>query len=360
MKFLVCSNHSYMLYRFRLELLLELKTHGDVVISAPYKGHQDDFAELGFKCIDTRMNRRGTNILEDLKLLRFYKKLIQTEKPDVVITYSIKPNVYAGMLCRRYHIPYFVNVQGLGTAFQSRPMAFFATHLYRTGLKGAKKVFFENQTNAKEFYDRKIIGKEKGAVLKGAGVNLDRYRQQPYPSEEGGIHILYLGRIMKEKGMDETFAAMEQLKMKYGDKVIFDVVGFFEDSYKDTVELLHEKGIIEFHGFQTDPHPYYAMAHGVVLASYHEGMSNVLLEAGATGRAIITTDIPGCREAVDDGVNGFLCKKKDVASLLACMERFLALTPARREAMGIAGRKKIETDFDKKQIVRDILSYILP
>lgn len=358
MKFLVITNHSYMLYQFRTELLLRLKEYGEVVISMPFKGHHEDFINMGFKCIDTKIDRRGVNPIEDIGLYRFYKKLLKDEKPDKVITYSIKPNVYAGYLCRRMKIPYYVNVQGLGTAFQSQPMATIATMMYKAGLKNAEAIFFENQYNADEFVKRHIVPKQKEVVLNGAGVNLDLYRYQPYPSKANGIHILYLGRIMKEKGIDETFEAMRIVKEKYGDKVIFDVVGFFEDEYKETVEKLVNEGIIIFHGFQPDPKPYYAMAHCVVLASYHEGMSNVLLEAAATGRAIITTDIPGCREAVDEGVNGYLCKKQDVLSLVAALESFLSKSYDERKTMGFSGRDKMKREFDKNIVIRNTISII--
>lgn len=351
MKFLVITNHSYMLWQFRKELLQELKKKGEVVISMPFLGHEDDFQALGFRCINTEINRRGINPFQDYKLYRFYKKLIKNEKPDKVITYSIKPNVYAGFLCRRMKIPYYVNVQGLGTAFQSDPMATIATKMYKIGLKKAEVVFFENQFNADEFVNRNIVRKEKEVVLNGAGVNLDLYKYQPYPSEDDGIHILYLGRIMKEKGVDETFNAMRIVKAKYKERVVFDVVGFFEDEYKETVEKLVEDGVIVFHGFQPDPKPYYAMAHCVVLASYHEGMSNVLLEAAATGRALITTDIPGCREAVDEGISGYLCKKQDIGTLVVCMEKFINQDSFIREEIGIKGRDKMEKEFDKKSII---------
>ncbi len=358
MKFLVIANHSYMLWQFRKELLLELQKQGEVVISMPFLGHEEDFKALGFRCIDTELNRRGINPLQDLKLYRFYKKLIKEEKPDKVITYSIKPNVYAGFICRRKKIPYYVNVQGLGTAFQSPQMAAIATKMYKAGLKKAEAVFFENQFNADEFVKRGIVPKEKEVVLNGAGVNLDLYKYQPYPSEEKGIHILYLGRIMKEKGVEETFDAMRIVKARYGDKVVFDVVGFFEDEYKETVEKLSEDGIIVFHGFQSDPKPYYAMAHCVVLASYHEGMSNVLLEAASTGRALITTDIPGCRETVEVGLTGYLCKKQDVGTIVVCMEKFLQKSAAEREQMGLDGRAKMEKEFSKEIIVSSTVGFI--
>lgn len=359
MKFLIVTNHSYMLWQFRRELIMNLQKYGDVVISVPFLGHEEDFMEMGCKCINTKLDRRGINPFEDLGLYRFYNKLIKEEKPDIVITYSIKPNVYAGNICKRKKIPYFVNVQGLGTAFQTKKMAIIATKLYKTALKKAKAVFFENQFNADEFVNRGIIEKEKEVVLNGAGVNLDMYKFSPYPSEDDGVHFLYLGRIMKEKGVSEFFEAARIIKERYKEKVVFDLVGFFEDEYKETVEKLVEDKVAVFHGFQSDPKPYYAAAHCVVLPSYHEGMSNVLLEAASTGRAVITTDIPGCREAVDVGENGYLCKKMDVDTLVDCMDKFVNLSSEQREQMGINGRKKMEKEFDKNMVVKKTTDVIL-
>lgn len=360
MKFLIVTNHSYMLWQFRRELISELLKMGEVVISVPFLGHEEDFMDMGCKCINTKINRRGINLFEDLKLFFTYNKILREEKPDVVITYSIKPNVYAGFLCRLKKIPYSVNVQGLGTAFQSKAMSLVASAMYKAGLKKSKVVFFENQFNANEFIERKIIPQSKVLVLNGAGVNLDSYKYVPYPSEDGGVHIMYLGRIMKEKGCSETFEAMRIVKEKYKDKVVFDVVGFFEDAYKEEVEKMAEDGVVVFHGFQPNPRPYYAAAHCVVLASYHEGMSNVLLEAASTGRALITTDIPGCREAVEDnGVTGYLCKKQDVTTIVDAMEKFLSLTKEERELMGQKGREKMEREFEKFSVVEKTINAVL-
>jgi galacturonosyltransferase len=277
----------------------------------------------------------------------------------MVITYSIKPNVYAGYACQRLDIPYSVNVQGLGTAFEKQPIATVATVMYKMALRKAHTVFFENAVNAEAFEQKGIIKAEKETILNGAGVNLDYYKLQPYPSEKDGIHFLYLGRIMKEKGIDELFDVAKRLKEKYGDKVVFDMVGFFEDEYKDIVEKLAEDGIINFHGFQSEPRPFYEKSHCVVLPSYHEGMSNVLLEAAATGRAVITTDIPGCREAVKEGENGFLCKKMDNDSLYKCMEKFIFITSDERKKMGLNGRKKMEEEFDKEKVVNRTIDKIM-
>lgn len=359
MKFLVITNHSYMLWQFRRELIAALQERGEVVISTPFVGHEDDFAAMGCRMIDTVLDRRSINPVTDFKLYRFYQKLLKAEKPDMVLTYSIKPNVYAGYACRKRGIPYCVNVQGLGTAFQKKLMASLAAVMYKAALKKARTVFFENAANAEEFVKRGIVPASKLTLLHGAGVNLDMYQQQPYPSETDGIHFLFLGRIMREKGVNELFDAARRMKEKYGPRVQFDIVGFFEDGYKEAIEALTKEGIITYHGFQTDPKPYYVMSHCVVLPSYHEGMSNVLLEAASTGRALITTDIPGCREAVEEGVSGFLCKKMDVGSLCDCMEQFLKLDQEARRKMGIEGRKKMEREFAKDAVVNETVRAII-
>ena len=350
-KYLIITNHSYMLWQFRRELIEELQKTGEVVISTPFVGHENDFAEMGCRMINTELDRRGINPKEDLQLYAFYKKMLKKEKPDMVITYSIKPNVYAGYACRKLKIPYCVNVQGLGTAFQKEPIASLVTLMYKVALKKAKTVFFENTANAEEFVKRGILPPSQQTVLHGAGVNLEFYQKQPYPSEKDGIHFLFLGRIMKEKGVDELFTAAIHLKGKYGEQVHFDLVGFFEDEYKETVERLVKEGIVTFHGFQSDPKPFYKSAHCVVLPSYHEGMSNVLLEAAATGRTVITSDIPGCREAVEDGKTGYLCRKQDAESLEKVMQKFLNLDETARQKMGELGRIKIEREFDKRAVV---------
>lgn len=356
-KILIITNHSYMLYRFRLELIQALMKDHEVVLSMPFVGHEDDFRTLGLRCINTDVDRRGLNPKTDFHLFQAYRRLLRDERPDLVITYSIKPNIYGGLACRMAGIPYCANVQGLGTAFERRGLAQFVTVLYRLALAKARTVFFENRANADEFLKRHILPPGRETVLPGAGVNLDKYPYLPYPQNDV-IHFLYLGRIMQEKGMDELFAATERLHEELGSRVILDLVGFFEDAYKSRVEQLQKSGIAVFHGFQSDPLPFYAAADCVVLPSYHEGMSNVLLEAAAVGRPVITSDIPGCREAVDDGASGYLCQPCDADSLYAQMRRMVDLPLDARQAMGRAGREKIVREFDKKRVVQETIGVL--
>ena len=355
-KILILTNHSYMLYRFRLELIQELMKNHEVVLSMPFVGHEEDFQALGLRCIETDIDRRGIDPATDLKLFRAYQRLLKEEKPDLVITYSIKPNIYGGLACRLAGIPYCANVQGLGTAFQRKGLAQFVTVLYKLALGKAKTVFFENTANAEEFRRRGILSEKKETVLSGAGINLDRYPCIPYPENEA-VHFLYLGRIMREKGMDELFAAMRRLREKFGAGVVLDIVGFYDDEgYKAQVDELAAEGVAVYHGFQSDPVPYYAAADCVVLPSYHEGMSNVLLEAAATGRPVITSDIPGCREAVENGKTGLLCKAGDSESLYTQMAQMAETSPAERQAMGRAAHEKMRREFDKRLVVEKTMA----
>lgn len=356
MKILIITNHSFMLWQFRRELIEELLKKNEVVISVPFGDHIDDFKALGCRMIDTDVDRRGINPKTDMKLYHTYRKLLKTEKPDRVITYSIKPNIYAGFACRQMRIPYCVNVQGLGTAFQKPILARLVTVMYKNALKKAKVVFFENEGNAEEFRRRHITPSEQQHVLPGAGVNTDRFAYHEYPQNDK-VHFLYLGRIMREKGVDELFWAARKLHEE-GANFVLDLVGFFEDEYKEQVDALVVDGIAVFHGFQQDPVPYYAAADCVVLPSYHEGMSNVLLEAAAIGRPVITSDIPGCREAVIDGKSGLLCRVKDKEAVYKAMKQMLFCSMDERKNMGFTGRDLMREKYEKKKVVAETIGEI--
>ena len=362
--FLIITNHSYMLWQFRRELIGALLELGSVTISTPFVGREADFAAMGCRMVETPLDRRDVNPARDLALLRFYRRLIRREKPDLVITYSIKPNIYAGAVCRRLRVPCCANVQGLGTAFERRGLARLVTVMYRHALRRARTVFFENESNALEFFRRGVADPARSITLPGAGVNLDRYAPQPRPDGGGAaadtdtdapVRFLYLGRVMREKGMDEFIEAARRLRRTHGGRVRIEIVGFFEDDYRAAVAALVGDGIAVFRGFRPDAAPFYAACDCVVLPSWHEGMSNVLLEAAASGRAVITTDIPGCREAVEHGVTGWLVPPRSADELYRAMAAFAGLTPAQRAGMGAAGRRKMEREFDRRVVVSRVL-----
>ena len=355
MKILIATNHSYMLYRFRRELIEALMREHEVVLSMPFVGHEDDFKAMGLLCIDTKLDRRSVDPVKDIRLAKAYRAMLDEIAPDIVITYSIKPNIYMGGACKARGIPYFTNVQGLGTAFEKPLLSSVVTAMYRGALQKARTVFFENEENAQFFLHKNIISARQMKILPGAGINLDEYPYAPMQND-GVCSFLFVGRIMKEKGVDEFFAAAKTVKAEFGEKVAFDVVGFYEDAYKETVDQLVADGIIKFHGFRTDMHPFYETADCVVLPSYHEGMSNVLLEGAATGRALITSDIPGCREAVEDGVSGYLCPAQDAEALTNFFREFAGKTHVEQEQMGHCGRALIERKFDKRIVVAQTMN----
>ena len=230
--------------------------------------------------------------------------------------------------------------------------------LYKPVLAGAKVVFFENAGNRDTLAAAGVVPRGRDVVLHGAGVNLEDYPCQPYP-QEGTVRFLFVGRVMHEKGVDELFAAAKRMKQTYGDSVEFHIVGSFEEGYKPLMDELEQTGVVKYHGYQSDMKRFYAMADCVVLPSYHEGMSNVLLEAAASGRPLITSDIPGCREAVEPGVSGYLCPARDADALYAAMRRFLELSPAQRTAMGAASHDWIARNFNKKAVVAETVAALL-
>lgn len=350
-KILILSNDAEGLYKFRKELIQQFLEQGsEVYISIPKGIFETELKQMGCKFINTSLDRRGINPKTDAKLMFFYRKLIKKLHPDMVITYTIKPNIYGGLMSRMLRVPYAVNITGLGTAFQSESMVKkLVTFLYKIALKKAKVVFFENIGNKQTFLDLHILKEKQICVLNGAGVNLADYPFIEYPSDRG-TRFLFIGRVMKEKGVDELFEAAERITQQRSD-VFFDVVGPLEDDYKSRLEELVQKGVIVYHGYQKDVKPFIEKCHCFVLPSYHEGMANTLLEAGAMGRPLITSNIHGCLEAVEKGRNGYLAEAKNTESLLGQLEKFLGLSYEERKRMGQASREVVQEKFDKKKVV---------
>lgn len=358
MQILILANHSGGLYDFRKDLIAELKTHASVAVAVPHNDRWDELNGLADRVIELPVDRRGMNLLHDGKLFRQYRAILKEIQPDLVLTYTIKPNIYGGLACRMAHIPYAVNITGLGSAIENGGwLKKFVLALYRPALKGAKVVFFENAGNRDTLAATGVVPKGRDVVLHGAGVNLEDYPCQPYP-QEGPVRFLFVGRVMHEKGVDELFAAAKRMKQQYGEQVEFHMVGSFEEAYKPVMDQLEQTGVVKYHGYQSDMKPFYAMAGCVVLPSYHEGMSNVLLEAAASGRPLITSDIPGCREAVENGVSGYLCPARDADALYEAMRRFAALPVEQRSQMGRCGRERMEQQFSKTAVVAETIKHL--
>lgn len=359
MKILVLANFDVGLYKFRKALLERFLADGhEVYIALPNGDYVPRLVELGCKFIETPLERRGMNPAKDISLYHLYCSVIKKVCPDLAVTYTVKPNIYGGMACRKLKVPYAANITGLGTAIeQGGALRTLVLNMYREALKKAKVVFFENTGNRDRLVEFGVIKADKTYVLNGAGIETADYPFTTYPPD-GPVRFLFVGRIMREKGVDELFSAMTRLKQAYGDQVLLDLVGFNEESYEQKIRELQKKGIVQFLGFQDDVPSFYSLAHCVVLPSYHEGMSNVLLEAGAMGRPLITTAIHGCMEAVNDGKSGYLCAVRDADSLYEAMSRFVKLPYEEKVKMGQASHDHVVERFDKKMVVEDTVRHL--
>ena len=350
-KILFLVNHDIVIYNFRLELVERLLADGhDVVISSPYGERIEDLKALGCSYREIKLSRHGMNPVKELLLISNYKKLIREEKPDIVFSYTIKPNIYGAIACRSLHVPCIVNITGLGTAVEYGGIQQkIILLLYRYAFTKVQKIFFQNKENML-FFKKHKIAIEKYALLPGSGVNLQRFGELPYPSDTT-VNFAFISRIMKEKGIDQYLEAAEYIKQKYPN-TSFHVCGFCEQAYEDKLRDLGNRGIIVYHGMVRDIRIVLKDIHCTVHPTYYpEGLSNVLLESSACARPIITTDRAGCREVIYENVNGFICKQKDSTDLIRQIEKFLMLSNDQRRKMGLAGRQKVEREFDRQIVV---------
>ncbi len=362
MKILILANHFNTLRIFRRELLKKLFDLGhELVVSIPPcdDENRDILISYGCRIVFTKeMERRGMNPLQDISLFRVYKKLIKQEQPDKIITYTVKCNIYGAYAAKKMHVPCYANVTGLGSTFQKNGiMKKMISFMYKHSMNRCEKIFFENEGNKNTLVKSGIIKEEQAVVMPGAGVNLVEFAATDYPTEKDVVRFLFVGRIMQEKGVDEYFEAIKRIKHEYSNTE-FHFIGWYEDDYENKVKELEKENLIYFHGFQSNVKPYIEKAHCVVLPSWHEGMSNTLLEASAMCRPIITNRIYGCMEAVEEGENGYLCEKKNVESLYLGLKTFIELSYENKEKMGKVGREIMKKIFDKERVVEKTIKNI--
>ena len=359
MKILILTNNFVGLHSFRKEVVKALlDNRNEIVISAPFDEKKAYFEEIGCCLIDTQFNRKGTNPIKDIGLMLRYRQLLKQVKPDVVLSYTIKPNLYGGMACQLCGVPQIANITGLGSAVESPGwLQKLTILLYKIGLRKTHTVFFQNNAN-REFCLKNGMVKGHNVLLPGSGVNLQYHSMQNYPAEKDPIKFVFISRLLKEKGIEEYFAAAEVIKKKYP-TAEFHIVGWCEDAYSEKLKELQDKGVIVYHGPVGDVRPMIGMANCTVHPSFYpEGMSNVLLESCAAGRPIITTDRPGCGEVVNDGINGFVVKQQDADDLVEKIERFIKLPYEQKKQMGQNARKKVEKEFDRQIVIDAYLNEI--
>lgn len=362
MKILILSNYANGLYLFRKEVLTAFLEHDyETVVSVPPDENCRKIEELGCKVIPIEFERRGNNPVHDLRLFLKYVKLLKEQKPDIVLTYTIKPNLYGGLACRLSGIPLLVNITGLGTALEKqgilgKVLLFF----YRIATKNAACVFFQNEGN-RQFMLERGIGQTHNRLLPGSGVNLKEHSFAEYPSEKDGITFLAVLRIMKDKGIEEYLKAAEQIKKEYPD-TYFWLAGEYEEEtrqlYEPEIQRLSEQGVIRYFGHIDNVPKVMADSHVIVHPSYHEGLSNVLLEAAACGRPVLASDVPGCRETLQSGLSGLLFQSKSTESLVRTIKTILSYTEADRREMGMRGREYVESVFDRNKVISIYLEEI--
>ncbi len=352
---LILANSSAGLYDFRRELLEALLNHGsEVIVSVPDTVKTDELTALGCSVVQTKLSRHGTNPVAEYRLYRDYLWLLDRYRPDMVLTYTVKPNLYGALAAKRRRIPYIVTVTGLGAAFRRGGLVRrYVGFMYRRSLAGASCVFFQNEANKSLFETEGLLG-GRGRVVAGSGVNLETFPAEPYPQDEA-VRFLFVGRMMRDKGIEEYLQAARALHDAH---THFYIVGYADGDCGDLLKAAEEEGSVSYLGFHKDVHPFYRAMSAVVLPSYHEGMSNVLLEGAATGRPLIATDISGCREIVENGKNGFLCAPEDAPSLIRALQSFLSLTHDARAAMGAQARIQAEQYFDRKKVVEAYMEEI--
>lgn len=351
MKIAMIGNSDLSIYLYRRELIEKLISDGhEVVVLSPNGEYIPELINAGCEYYETSVDRHGTNPIKDIKLILIYRRILRLVKPDIVFSYTIKPNIYGAIACRLLNIPIVVNVTGLGTAVENKGWKQAITLLlYRLSFRKVQTIFFQNDENMRFFRDRNLFV-EKHKLLPGSGVNLSRFVACDYPAGET-IDFVFVSRLMKEKGIDQYLEAAQYITQKYPN-TRFHICGFCEKEYESKLDKLKTNPAIIYHGMVKDMTTILPKMNCTVHPTYYpEGLSNVLLESLATARPIITTDRAGCREVVDDGVNGFVVNQQDSADLISKIEKFLSLSYEEQKQMGLAGREKVEREFDRQIVV---------
>lgn len=361
------TNNDDDIYCFRKELIEALLAHDyEVLISCPYGEKFELMEGIEYLYDNPEIDRRGTNVIADSKLLRHYHKMFKQYQPDVVLTYTAKPNVYGSMAANRLHIPVINNLTGIGSVKnQSKPKKDLILRLFRHAYNKSSCVMFQNETNMKDALNNGLV-KGDYMLIPGSGVNTERYPLQEYPDGGDGIHgdpiiFNYIGRILKDKGIEDYIAAAKRIRKKYP-ATEFNLLGFIEPDeihYEKDLENLAKRGVVYYLGSQKHVVPFITRSHATIHPSiYGEGMSNVLLETASSGRPIITTDNPGCKETVQDEKTGFIYEGGNVDQLCACIERFLAMKNSERKKMGTLGREHVKENFSRDIVIDAYLTKI--
>ncbi len=356
MKILFLANHFITLFSFRKELINNLVNSGHkVFLSIPESDENQVFVEMGCTIVPTVIDRRGVNPAKDLKLIRFYKKMIPQINPDIIFSYTIKPNIYGAFASNKLKYKQVCNITGTGASFLKKNLVSrICIFLYRHSVKKCYKVFFQN-TGDRDFFIQNKMVTDNYDMLPGSGCNLEEHPFTEMPSFEV-IRFIFIGRVMRLKGIDEYLECAKTIHTKYPNTEFLIAGWNEEEGYKQIVADYQEKGYVNYIGFRKDISEWMKNTHCTILPSHGgEGVPNVLLESAATGRICIGSQINGTSDVIEDGKTGFLFKKGDAGSLIEAVEKVLAMNEEERKLMGQAGRAKIEKEFDRQIVIERYL-----
>lgn len=352
---LMTVNAAWNIWNFRRALVQALLADGHrVTILAPPDDSVIDLRALGARFVPLAIRASGLNPLEGLALHRAYRAAFRRERPDIVLGFTIKPNVFGAMAARGMSIRFVPNVTGLGTAFLSGGvLRLVAQGLYRHAFRALPVVFFKNPDDRDLFVSRALVHPGQARLLPGSGIDTDQFAPAAMP--DGTPVFLMVARLLRDKGVREFVEAARLLRAA-GVQARFQLLGSVGAENRSAIGQQEldgwlREGVVEYLGTTDDVRPAIAAAHCVVLPSYREGAPRTLIEAAAMARPLIATDVPGCNAVVDHGQTGFLCAVRDAGALAEACRAFLALPDAAREAMGRAGRAKMEAEYDVARVI---------
>lgn len=360
-KIIIVSNSFWNIFNFRLNLALTLKKKYKVILIAPFDQYTEKLKKLGFACYNVSIDRKSISIFKDIYIIFIYFKLFSKIRPSVILSFTIKPNIYASLVSYFLKIKIINNISGLGTTFiKKNLLTFIVIQLYKLTIKKSFKVFFQNIDDKNYFIENKITTKNNSLLIPGSGIDLEKYKFiRPIINNE--INFLYLGRLILDKGLFELFEVIKRIKPKY-DNVQFTIIGnidYSNNTYirKEVIDYLLKEKLINYLNFQDDTINYISKCSCFILPSYREGLSRSLLEAASIGRPMIASNVPGCKELVIDDYNGFLCNPRDVDDLEYKIIKFINLKQDQKIQFGINSRK-IANNYDEKIVFKRYLEVI--
>jgi glycosyltransferase involved in cell wall biosynthesis len=363
-KVAIIENHELGIYSIRYDLVKAIAEQYEVtVLTEVDDSFKNGDLEQWVRFIDV-----GKSVINPITAIRYQQRLTKALKeinPDVVLTFTIRPAIYGNMVTSRLKLPTISTITGTGPLFESNSLSYrIARVLYKFVLKKTKFVFFPNYDDLEAFIKAGYIKREQAKRVPGSGINYERFAPQLSTRNDGKFVFLYISRLLKDKGVMEYVEAASILKSQIP-SAEFHIVGPLWTGNKKSLTVTREeldewieKKWIVYHDKQKDVRPFIADADCVVMPSYREGMNNVLLEAASMARPLITTNVTGCRDIVDDGINGLLCCVRDGKDLAEKMKQMISLPASRREIMGQKGREKMIREFDKKLVIKIYLQAI--